>query len=87
METIKAHVSRLARKLYSKSQLSHNAHIRQLGQHNPISDTHTHRRPRAVLAYWSYSSDYKLTVQALLELSTPHYRRLSSAGTPRGYSP
>jgi hypothetical protein len=39
METIKAHVSRLARKLYSKSQLSDNAHIRQLGQYNPIHDS------------------------------------------------
>jgi hypothetical protein len=39
METIKAHVSRLARKLYSKSQLGDNAHIRQLGQYNPIHDS------------------------------------------------
>jgi hypothetical protein len=48
MERIKAHVSRLARKLYSKSQLSDNAHIRQLGQYNPIHDSH--KRPRALLA-------------------------------------
>jgi hypothetical protein len=41
METIKARDSRLAWKLYSNSQLTDNAHIRQLGQYNPIHDTHT----------------------------------------------
>jgi hypothetical protein len=48
METIKAHVSRLAQKLYSKCQLSDNAHTRQLGQYSPIHDSH--ERPRVLLA-------------------------------------
>jgi hypothetical protein len=47
IETIQAHVIRIANKLYLKSQLSNNPQIRQLGQYNAIYDKH--RRPRALL--------------------------------------
>jgi hypothetical protein len=47
METIQTHVSRIATKLYLKSQLSDNPQIRQLGQYKPIHDKH--KRPRALL--------------------------------------
>jgi hypothetical protein len=40
METIQTHVSRIATKLYLKSQLSDNPQIRQLGQYNPIQNKH-----------------------------------------------
>ena len=47
IETIQTHVSRIATKLYLKSQLSDNSQIRQLGQYNPIHDKH--KRPRTLL--------------------------------------
>jgi hypothetical protein len=47
IETIQTHVSRIATKLYLKSQLSDNPQIRQLGQYNPINDEH--KRPRVLL--------------------------------------
>jgi hypothetical protein len=47
IETIQTHVSRIAKKLYLKSQSSENPQIRQLGQYNPIHDKH--KRPRALL--------------------------------------
>lgn len=47
METIQSYVSRIAKKLYRKSQISNNSQIRQLGQYNPIHDKH--KRLRALL--------------------------------------
>jgi hypothetical protein len=40
MEIIKSYVSRLAWKLYLKSQFSDNLQIGQLGQYNPMHDKH-----------------------------------------------
>jgi hypothetical protein len=42
----------------------------------------SHKRPRGLLADWSYNPDNKQSVQVLSELNAPRYSRVSSAGTP-----
>jgi hypothetical protein len=49
MESIRSHGSRLARKLYFKSQLSDNSQIRQLGQYTPMHNKTKWPRPVGTL--------------------------------------